>query len=51
MVLAMEGADAPSEWSGLKVVSVEETTSKVEVRDAVGVGKQVSTRYYPKKFE
>jgi hypothetical protein len=51
MVLAVDGDDAPSIWGGLEIVSVGETTSVVKVRDEVVIGKAVSTRYYPKKFE
>lgn len=50
MVLGVVGGRAPSMWSGLKVVSVGETTARVLVGDEVVVGSKVSTRYEPPKL-
>jgi hypothetical protein len=45
MVLTVVGGRAPSMWSGLKVVSVGDTTAKVEIADQVVEGSKVSSRY------
>ncbi|HEY9285013.1 MAG TPA: hypothetical protein VIP46_16285 [Pyrinomonadaceae bacterium] len=50
MVLGVVGGRAPSMWSGLKVVSVGETTARVLVGDEVVVGSKVSSRYEPPKL-
>jgi hypothetical protein len=41
--------DSPSMWSGLEVISVDETTARVKVYDRIKIGDRVSTKYnFPK---
>lgn len=50
MLLAVEGDDAPSIWSGAEVISVGEAASKVR-GVGLAVGARVSTKYHPRKLE
>jgi hypothetical protein len=45
-----QSARRPSMFSGLEVISVEETTARVSVGENVKIGDKVSTKYKPPKI-